>query len=172
METFNIRSRTDYRYQRNHYALNLCPGFVVDAYHKGNIARFINHSCAPNCEMQRWSVNGHYRIGLFALRGEELTYDYNWDAFEFDDVTICCCGAPNCRHFLNKNVIMNNREKELARKARLLLLRNVRKSAAFKLKKFRKGDFFFFCNITRCFFILVCYSQMIRLLFWSHGSMN
>lgn len=142
METFNIRSRTDYRYQRNHYALNLCPGFVVDAYHKGNIARFINHSCAPNCEMQRWSVNGHYRIGLFALRGihegEELTYDYNWDAFEFDDVTICCCGAPNCRHFLNKNVIMNNREKELVRKARLLLLRNVRKSAAFKLKKFRK----------------------------------
>ncbi|VDK68183.1 unnamed protein product [Onchocerca ochengi] len=142
METFNIRNRTDYRYQQNHYALNLCPGFVVDAYHKGNIARFINHSCAPNCEMQRWSVNGHYRIGLFALRGihegEELTYDYNWDAFEFDDVTICCCGAPNCRHFLNKNVIMNNREKELARNARLLLLRNVRKSAACKLKKFRK----------------------------------
>ncbi|MCP9257933.1 Histone-lysine N-methyltransferase ASH1L [Dirofilaria immitis] len=142
METFNIRSRTDYRYQRNHYALNLCPGFVVDAYRKGNIARFINHSCAPNCEMQRWSVNGHYRIGLFALRGihegEELTYDYNWDAFEFDDVTICCCGALNCRHFLNKNVIMNNREKELARNTRLLLLRNVRKSAACKLKKFRK----------------------------------
>uniref|UniRef100_A0A0R3RIN6 Histone-lysine N-methyltransferase n=1 Tax=Elaeophora elaphi TaxID=1147741 RepID=A0A0R3RIN6_9BILA len=144
METFNTRSRADYRYQRNHYALNLCPGFVVDAYRKGNIARFINHSCAPNCEMQRWSVNGHYRIGLFALRsiheGEELTYDYNWDAFEFDDVTVCCCGALNCRHFLNKNVIMNNREKELARNTRLLLLRNVRKSAACKLKKFRKGS--------------------------------
>uniref|UniRef100_A0A915PES9 Histone-lysine N-methyltransferase n=1 Tax=Setaria digitata TaxID=48799 RepID=A0A915PES9_9BILA len=143
METFNIRSRTDYRYQRNHYALNLCPGFVVDAYRKGNIARFINHSCAPNCEMQRWSVNGQYRIGLFALRGiradEELTYDYNWDAFEFDDVTICCCGAPNCRHFLNKNVIMNNREKELVRNTRLLLLRNIRKSAAWKLRKFGKG---------------------------------
>ncbi|CAG9537595.1 unnamed protein product [Cercopithifilaria johnstoni] len=144
METFNTRSRTDYCYQRNHYALNLCPGFVVDAYRKGNIARFINHSCAPNCEMQRWSVNGYYRIGLFSLRriheGEELTYDYNWDAFEFDDVTICCCGAPNCRHFLNKNVIMNNREKELARNTRLLLLRNVQKSAACKLKKFRKGS--------------------------------
>ncbi|VDK27815.1 unnamed protein product, partial [Gongylonema pulchrum] len=145
LETFNSRSRdADYRSQRNHYALNLCPGFVVDAYRKGNIARFINHSCAPNCEMQRWSVNGQYRIGLFALRaikgGEELTYDYNWDAFEFDDVTICRCGAPNCRRFLNKNVVMSSREKEIARDARLLLLRNVRKSAALKLEKFTQGS--------------------------------
>ncbi|VDN04319.1 unnamed protein product [Thelazia callipaeda] len=142
IETFNIRTRTDYRYQQNHYALNLCPGFVIDAYRKGNIARFINHSCSPNCEMQRWSVNGHYRIGLFALReifeGEELTYDYNWDAFEFDDVTICCCGAPNCRLFLNKNVIMNTREKEMARNTHLLLLRNLRKSVACKLRKCKR----------------------------------
>lgn len=95
-------------------------------------------------------MNGYYRIGLFALRGihegEELTYDYNWDAFEFDNVTVCCCGATNCRHFLNKHVIMNNREKELARTSRLLLLRNLRKSAAWKLKKFRNSKFLFFRN--------------------------
>lgn len=91
-------------------------------------------------------MNGQYRIGLFAVReikeGEELTYDYNWDAFEFDDVTICCCGASNCRRFLNKNVIMNNREKEIARDSRLFLLRNVRRSASCKLGKLRQGAFF------------------------------
>ena len=40
---------------------------VIDARYKGNVARFINHSCAPNCELQRWSVNGFTRIGIFAL---------------------------------------------------------------------------------------------------------
>ncbi|KHN77835.1 putative histone-lysine N-methyltransferase lin-59 [Toxocara canis] len=136
-ETFDARNERSYRAYRNHYALNLCPGFVIDAYRKGNMARFVNHSCAPNCEMQRWSVNGQHRIGLFALRsidkGEELTYDYNWDSFDFYGVTPCSCGVPSCRGFLNKNVLMNAKEKELARNSGLLLLRNVRKSAKRKM---------------------------------------
>lgn len=56
METFDARNAHSYRAFRNHYALNLCPGYVIDAYQKGNIARFVNHSCVPNCEMQRWLV--------------------------------------------------------------------------------------------------------------------
>lgn len=40
---------------------------VIDAGPKGNSARFINHSCSPNCETQKWTVNGDVRIGLFAL---------------------------------------------------------------------------------------------------------
>lgn len=47
--------------------------------------RFVNHSCEPNCEMQKWSVDGYYRMALFALRdiepGEEITYDYNFALF-------------------------------------------------------------------------------------------
>lgn len=47
--------------------------------------RFVNHSCEPNCEMQKWSVNGLFRMALFALRDiqphEELTYDYNFSLF-------------------------------------------------------------------------------------------
>jgi SET domain-containing protein len=31
---------------------------VIDACHKGNIARFTNHSCEPNCETQKWQVRG------------------------------------------------------------------------------------------------------------------
>lgn len=40
---------------------------MIDAGPKGNSARFMNHSCSPNCETQKWTVNGDVRIGLFAL---------------------------------------------------------------------------------------------------------
>ena len=35
---------------------------------QGNVARFINHSCEPNCETQKWMVQGELAIGLFTLR--------------------------------------------------------------------------------------------------------
>lgn len=40
----------------------------IDAERKGNMSRFMNHSCNPNCEPRTWSVKGIERIGLFALR--------------------------------------------------------------------------------------------------------
>lgn len=56
---------------------------IIDAT-RGTIARFVNHSCEPNCEMIKWTVNGEPRMALFAGRrgimtGEELTYDYNFE---------------------------------------------------------------------------------------------
>lgn len=50
---------------------------MIDAGPKGNSSRFINHSCSPNCETQKWTVNGDVRIGLFALcdiEAGEFTY--------------------------------------------------------------------------------------------------
>lgn len=41
------------------YCLNLDSGMVIDSYRMGNEARFINHSCEPNCEMQKWWVLLH-----------------------------------------------------------------------------------------------------------------
>ena len=41
---------------------------MLDAGPRGNIARFVNHSCDPNSETQKWTVNGDTRIGLFALK--------------------------------------------------------------------------------------------------------
>lgn len=41
------------------YCLNLDSGMVIDSYRMGNEARFINHSCEPNCEMQKWWVSSH-----------------------------------------------------------------------------------------------------------------
>ncbi len=77
---------------------------VLDAT-RGSIARFINHSCAPNCRMIKWTVSGKPRMALFAgdegiMTGEELTYDYNFDPFSAKSVQECRCGAQNCRGVL------------------------------------------------------------------------
>lgn len=40
---------------------------IIDAGPKGNYSRFMNHSCQPNCETQKWTVNGDTRVGLFAI---------------------------------------------------------------------------------------------------------
>jgi hypothetical protein len=40
----------------------------LSAHTQGNTARFINHSCEPNCETQKWMVQGELAIGLFTLR--------------------------------------------------------------------------------------------------------
>jgi SET domain-containing protein len=78
-------------------------GLVIDASRGGNEARFINHSCEPNCE----SVVVRRRVYIQALRdieeGEELLYDYWYvtDAgYTLDDlqrIYPCRCGASGCR---------------------------------------------------------------------------
>ena len=40
------------------YMLSLGNGFVVDASKYGNVSRFINHSCDPNCRVEFLQVNG------------------------------------------------------------------------------------------------------------------
>ncbi|KAL6655791.1 hypothetical protein ACP70R_006617 [Stipagrostis hirtigluma subsp. patula] len=64
----------------NFYLCEVSSNMVIDATNKGNMSRYINHSCEPNSEMQKWTVDGETRVGIFALRdikkGEELTYDY------------------------------------------------------------------------------------------------
>jgi SET domain-containing protein len=75
---------------------------VIDAGVGGNDARFINHSCDPNCEVEIEDD----RIFIYSLRdiepGEELTYDYSLDVEEKPTPELCAvfacrCGAANCR---------------------------------------------------------------------------
>jgi SET domain-containing protein len=85
---------------------------VLDATMRGNIARYINHSCTPNCYSKvvlepegkpyvPGSVRGH--IVIFAMRdlepNEEVTYDYK---FGVEAVKITChCGSPRCLGVMN-----------------------------------------------------------------------
>ncbi|KAL6525409.1 Histone-lysine N-methyltransferase ashr3 [Orobanche hederae] len=65
---------------KNFYMCEINKDFVIDATFKGNASRFLNHSCAPNCKLEKWQVEGEVRVGVFASRsikaGEALTYDY------------------------------------------------------------------------------------------------
>jgi len=58
---------------------------MIDASQKGCLSRFINHSCNPNCETQKWIVKGFLKIGIFTKRlikkGEELTFDYRFERY-------------------------------------------------------------------------------------------
>ncbi|XP_078511541.1 histone-lysine N-methyltransferase 2B isoform X2 [Lissotriton helveticus] len=78
---------------------------VVDATMHGNAARFINHSCEPNCYSRVIHVEGQKHIVIFALRkiyrGEELTYDYKFPIEDPSNKLPCNCGAKKCRRFLN-----------------------------------------------------------------------
>jgi uncharacterized protein len=75
---------------------------VIDATDEGNSARWINHSCRPNCE----AVDDGGRIYIEAIRdirpGDELTYDYNLLLDEPHTPAAkkahpCRCGALRCR---------------------------------------------------------------------------
>jgi len=87
----------------NFYMLTLDSGLVIDAGQKSNRARFINHSCSPNCETQKWTVRGETRIGIFACQniaaGTELTFDYQLDCLG-NERKQCLCGSKNCSGFL------------------------------------------------------------------------
>ncbi|PPE00785.1 hypothetical protein GOBAR_DD02201 [Gossypium barbadense] len=84
--------------------LALVTHHVIDAYVKGNLGRFINHSCDPNCRTEKWMVNGEICIGLFALRdikkGEEITFDYNYVRVFGAAAKKCHCGSSHCRGYI------------------------------------------------------------------------
>lgn len=76
-------------------------GMVIDGGAKGNAARWINHSCSPNCEARE--ENG--RIYIYTLQkiepGEELNYDYGLvlegrQTKKLKAEYACYCGNPNC----------------------------------------------------------------------------
>ncbi|KAJ8286320.1 hypothetical protein GJAV_G00037110 [Gymnothorax javanicus] len=129
----------------NFYMLTLTKDRVIDAGPKGNFSRFMNHSCSPNCETQKWTVNGDVRIGLFAIcdikAGTELTFNYNLDCLG-NGRTTCRCGEENCSGFLGvqpKSAVVMEKE-EKARNARLKP-----KKRRMKVEARQTHDYFCFC---------------------------
>lgn len=87
------------------YMFEVEPGVIVDATRVGNRARFINHSCDPNCFSRVVSIDNSRRVIVifskrYIRRGEELCYDYQFPLDENDRV-ICACGSSRCKGFMN-----------------------------------------------------------------------
>jgi SET domain-containing protein len=79
----------------NEYIFSLDDQYDIDGKVDWNLARFINHSCAPNCEAEVREG----RIWIVAARdiraGEELTFNYGFDLEDYRNYP-CRCGAPDC----------------------------------------------------------------------------
>ena len=69
---------------------------VIDAGVGGNDARFINHSCSPNCYIHIYGGTIWIRANRKIRKGEELTYHYNTDG---EGLIKCRC-HPKCQHLL------------------------------------------------------------------------
>ena len=108
---------------RHHtFLFTLDDGSVIDAAVRGNEARFINHSCDPNCQ----AIEEDGRIFIEAIRniqpGTELTYDYAYERTddhtdEDEALYVCRCGAPNCRGTILAPVEKKKRKKAKKRVA-------------------------------------------------------
>ncbi|KZV15380.1 myeloid/lymphoid or mixed-lineage leukemia protein 3 [Dorcoceras hygrometricum] len=97
------------------FLFTLNDDYIIDANRKGNSARWINHSCAPNCRaVVEESADGnprHDKVMIEAIRaikpGEELTYDYGITlevphTARLKKLWKCLCGAPDCTGTLLK----------------------------------------------------------------------
>uniref|UniRef100_A0A8C2IWM2 SET domain containing 1B, histone lysine methyltransferase b n=1 Tax=Cyprinus carpio TaxID=7962 RepID=A0A8C2IWM2_CYPCA len=85
------------------YLFRVDQDTIIDATKCGNLARFINHSCNPNCYAKIISVEAQKKIVIYSRQpigvNEEITYDYK---FPIEDEKIpCLCAAENCRGTLN-----------------------------------------------------------------------
>lgn len=105
----------DYKNSTCTYLMRTTNNEVIDPTKVGNIARFINHSCDPSCETQKWNVLGEVCVGIFALRdireNEELSFDYQFDFFK-TPFTKCYCGTAKCKGYLGVLSTKNNGEED------------------------------------------------------------
>ena len=83
----------------NEYIFSLDETHVLDGNVPGNPARFLNHSCDPNCEAEPDSG----RIWIVARRdiraGEEITFNYGYDLDDYREHP-CRCGAADCAGYI------------------------------------------------------------------------
>lgn len=104
-ELSEVREKLYEAKNRGIYMFRLDEDRVVDATLSGGLARYINHSCNPNCVAETVEVERDLRIIIFAKRrisrGEELAYDYKFDIEDDQHKIPCNCGAPNCRKWMN-----------------------------------------------------------------------
>ncbi|KAK9098450.1 hypothetical protein Syun_025495 [Stephania yunnanensis] len=93
------------QYKSACYFFRIDKEHIIDATRKGGIARFVNHSCLPNCIAKVISVRNEKKVVFFAERdinqGEEITYDYHFNHEDEGKKIPCFCNSKNCRRYLN-----------------------------------------------------------------------
>lgn len=96
--------------ETNYYIMDTNDEWFLDAEFKGNNSRFINSSCEPNCESQKWveQKTGITHVGIFAIKdilpGTEITYNYRQnfgfgfqiDGGEVNRKFVCRCRSDTC----------------------------------------------------------------------------
>ena len=78
------------------YLFNLNNKYDLDGNFKFNIARLINHSCDPNCEVRGKGLKLYIHAIKNIKKGEELTYDYGFSYDSDYRQFPCKCGKINC----------------------------------------------------------------------------
>ncbi|ADU40081.1 SET domain-containing protein [Variovorax paradoxus] len=127
--------------QPNHtFYFHIDDGRVIDGNVKGNDARWINHSCEPNCEADE--VDG--RVYIKALRniaaGEELNYDYGLIIDEPYTPKLlsefpCWCGSEQCR-----GTLLTPKDEDEEKKKKKKAKKKAEKKKAEKKKEARKAE--------------------------------
>ena len=85
--------------QNNEYIFALDEKRDLDGNVDWNPARFLNHSCAPNCEAQ-WIEDSIWLVAIRAIgAGEELTFNYGYDLADYREHP-CHCGSASCVGFV------------------------------------------------------------------------
>jgi SET domain-containing protein len=92
----SLKRETKYLKRGEIWCFTVNRRWVRDAQVGGNVARFINHACRPNCYSQIVGLDIWIRAGRNIEPGEELTYDYYTDG---EQVIQCRC-RPGCRRKL------------------------------------------------------------------------
>ena len=79
----------------NTYIFHLNYHYDIDGETLANTARYINHSCDPNCAVE-YTTDTIWIVALKDIQaGEELSFNYGYDAREYEKFP-CHCGAKNC----------------------------------------------------------------------------
>jgi uncharacterized protein len=101
--------------ENNYYIFSLDEHHDLDGSVGWNPAKFINHSCSPNCEAEL--IDGH--IWIVARRdiriGEEITFNYGYDLDSYKEHP-CRCGSPRCVGYIVAEEFFDTvRERERSR---------------------------------------------------------
>ncbi|XP_070989710.1 histone-lysine N-methyltransferase 2C-like isoform X2 [Oncorhynchus clarkii lewisi] len=101
-----IRKQRTYKSQnRGVFMFRIDSEHVVDSSQTGGLARYINHSCTPNCVAEVVTFERGYKIIITSNRriekGEELCFDYKYDCVDGQHKIACHCGTADCRKWIN-----------------------------------------------------------------------